>query len=597
MAGELFRRDLARHFVQALPVFVVSWLLAGLVGPFLDNPLLVAAVAVPLGVVCWMLWRWLARDLSVLLGGRFLAFLLGYCLLFALLASSDVLTWKRTMVGYEDQVPPNWLGRLVPPALNDWHYWVAPEAPPAPDLVVVTLPSFAGRKKADVRREFAFLVQKASEHGAKGVAFDYYLEEETPPSLELLFSDRLFCSQVKSAAAKGVPVLVGYRHEVRSGLVVERPLASSLATCLPANHQGFLAGYLEPDGLVRMVPLFFKRNEERPSLSLQIARVLAGKEPRRPPGDLVQFVRPQGRVVPFDGSPRGSDLSLFDGSFVVIGTASPNDLYMTPYGELQGAEIHAWAAHALRTGRFIRRLPPAWTFPTLFALCYVLTAVLARRGGWQRLIGWAALLSLAVVTVAALAMRFGLLWIDVSYPLVAIWGLVGLLLVAGGALRRPAALAVPPEPAAGAGFDVFLSHNGKDKPVVRELAAALQARGLRPWIDEDELHPGRPWEPELERMIVEARAVAVLIGKDGLGPWEEVEMRAGLKLEVERHKPETVIPVLLPGAPEKPNLPLLLSLKTWVDLRDGLTERGLDRLTWAITGVKPKARQSYNPQP
>jgi len=36
-------------------------------------------------------------------------------------------------------------------------------------------------------------------------------------------------------------------------------------------------------------------------------------------------------------------------------------------------------------------------------------------------------------------------------------------------------------------FHVFLSHNSKDKSVVREIATALRAQGLRPWLDEDEL--------------------------------------------------------------------------------------------------------------
>ena len=38
-------------------------------------------------------------------------------------------------------------------------------------------------------------------------------------------------------------------------------------------------------------------------------------------------------------------------------------------------------------------------------------------------------------------------------------------------------------------FDVFLSHNSKDKPAVRELAEALRERGVIVWLDEDELRP------------------------------------------------------------------------------------------------------------
>lgn len=44
-------------------------------------------------------------------------------------------------------------------------------------------------------------------------------------------------------------------------------------------------------------------------------------------------------------------------------------------------------------------------------------------------------------------------------------------------------------------FDIFLSHNSKDKPEVRELVALLQARNIRVWFDEDQLIPGRNWQP------------------------------------------------------------------------------------------------------
>lgn len=74
-------------------------------------------------------------------------------------------------------------------------------------------------------------------------------------------------------------------------------------------------------------------------------------------------------------------------------------------------------------------------------------------------------------------------------------------------------------------FDVFLSHNSKGKLAVRELAEALRARGLRVWLDEWELVPGRPWQAALEEIIETTRSSAVLVGKDGIGPWQDAEMR------------------------------------------------------------------------
>jgi nucleotide-binding universal stress UspA family protein len=82
--------------------------------------------------------------------------------------------------------------------------------------------------------------------------------------------------------------------------------------------------------------------------------------------------------------------------------------------------------------------------------------------------------------------------------------------------------------------DVFLSHNSRDKPAVRELAAALRARGLSVWLDEDSLLPGEPWQKTLEEVLERAGAGAVLVGRDGLGPWEDFEER-GLYQNLQRN--------------------------------------------------------------
>ena len=138
-------------------------------------------------------------------------------------------------------------------------------------------------------------------------------------------------------------------------------------------------------------------------------------------------------------------------------------------------------------------------------------------------------------------------------------------------------------------FDVFLSHNSKDKPTVKQLAEELKNRGLQVWLDEWELVPGRPWQEALEEIIQTTKTAAVLVGKDGMGPWEMPEMRGCLTEFVSRKMP--VIPVLLPGTPKKPKLPLFLKQFTWVDLRSGLTEDGIDSLVWGITGERPKKKK------
>lgn len=141
-------------------------------------------------------------------------------------------------------------------------------------------------------------------------------------------------------------------------------------------------------------------------------------------------------------------------------------------------------------------------------------------------------------------------------------------------------LQIPAHPA----FDVFLSHNSRDKPAVRELANALRERGVIVWLDEDELRPGLNWQSLIEAGIKQSASVAVLIGNDGLGPWEDEEMQGALIHAVKDGSP--VIPVVLPDAPSQPTLPMFLGTRTWVDLRPAMNDDNLGRLIWGITGKK-----------
>ena len=132
-------------------------------------------------------------------------------------------------------------------------------------------------------------------------------------------------------------------------------------------------------------------------------------------------------------------------------------------------------------------------------------------------------------------------------------------------------------------FDVFLCHNSQDKPKVIEIGRKLQEQGLKPWLDQWELQPGLPWQRELERQIQNISSAAVFVGEGGIGPWQQMEIEAYLRRFVSQGSP--VIPVLLPNAPEKPELPIFLGGMTWVDFRHSQPEP-LARLIWGITGEK-----------
>jgi nucleotide-binding universal stress UspA family protein len=133
-------------------------------------------------------------------------------------------------------------------------------------------------------------------------------------------------------------------------------------------------------------------------------------------------------------------------------------------------------------------------------------------------------------------------------------------------------------------FDVFLCHNGSDKPNVKKIADQLEAAGILPWLDERELPPGQPWQPLLEAQIENIKSAAVFVGAAGVGPWQEQELYGFLREFTSRKSP--VIPVLLQDSPKEPELPVFLRGMTWVDFRVKDPDP-LSRLIWGITGQRP----------
>ena len=135
-------------------------------------------------------------------------------------------------------------------------------------------------------------------------------------------------------------------------------------------------------------------------------------------------------------------------------------------------------------------------------------------------------------------------------------------------------------------FDVFLSHNSKDKKVIKRLARELSKRfELSSWLDEEQIKGGALFQDELERGMNASRTAIVAYGESGIGPWEMEEVRALLTQSVKLGKP--VIPILLPEAPDIPDLPVFLSERNWIDLRKGLRKDPLQKLADSIGIAKP----------
>jgi hypothetical protein len=149
-------------------------------------------------------------------------------------------------------------------------------------------------------------------------------------------------------------------------------------------------------------------------------------------------------------------------------------------------------------------------------------------------------------------------------------------------------------------FHVFLSHNGKDKPAVEQIARLLRdEHNIKAWLDKWNLVPGEAWQDAIEDALDDCQTVAVFLGPSGIGPWENEEMRSAIEDRVQDPQ-RRVIPVLLPGAPDNKDLdlPRFLRRATWVDFRSGLDDKeALYRLNCGIIGKAPGDQgQSINAQ-
>jgi Novel STAND NTPase 1/TIR domain len=109
--------------------------------------------------------------------------------------------------------------------------------------------------------------------------------------------------------------------------------------------------------------------------------------------------------------------------------------------------------------------------------------------------------------------------------------------------------------------------------------------------DKWNLVPGLPWQREIADALRGAHAIVVCVGAHGMGHVQNTEVEVALD-HAWRDPSRPIVPVLLPGAAERPELPDFLRLRTWIDLRGGLTEAGIRELARATIGRAPGPRPS-----
>jgi len=111
---------------------------------------------------------------------------------------------------------------------------------------------------------------------------------------------------------------------------------------------------------------------------------------------------------------------------------------------------------------------------------------------------------------------------------------------------------------------VFLSHNSKDKPWVRVLAARLMADDVVVWLDEAEINIGDSLIDKIAEGIKEMKFVAAIISKNSAGSsWVQKELSIAMSKEVAGRK-VTVLPLVIDDC----EVPASLSDKLYADFKN-----------------------------
>lgn len=141
-------------------------------------------------------------------------------------------------------------------------------------------------------------------------------------------------------------------------------------------------------------------------------------------------------------------------------------------------------------------------------------------------------------------------------------------------------------------YDIFLSHSSSDKPQVRQLFLALQALGLRVFLDERQLQVGDSLYSSLNDSLEASDYLVFCISRAAVSSgWVEREVGGSLARQIKGGR-KKVLPVLLDDAP----IPPLLSDLVWLDMALGSPADVAAQIQAAIAAARA-SRQRATPYP
>jgi hypothetical protein len=132
-------------------------------------------------------------------------------------------------------------------------------------------------------------------------------------------------------------------------------------------------------------------------------------------------------------------------------------------------------------------------------------------------------------------------------------------------------------------YDLFLSYKSEDRDLARRLKDDLERRGVRVWLDQDDIRPGDEFPDALQDGVQTSNKLGLLVTPESLrSKWVQHEIMRARQLEVKWK--QKIIPLLFRDS----ELPKSLDKCQQIDFRsEDDFARSVNKLVWpGITGKK-----------
>ncbi len=140
---------------------------------------------------------------------------------------------------------------------------------------------------------------------------------------------------------------------------------------------------------------------------------------------------------------------------------------------------------------------------------------------------------------------------------------------------------------------IFLCHSSGDKPEVRNLYQRLSSDGFDPWLDEEDLLPGKKWKVEIPKAVKTSDVVIVCLSHKAINKSGYVQKEIKFALDKADEQPEDTIS-LIPLKLEECDVPERLQSWQWVNLFE---EKGYGRLMNSLRSCAEKITPGSDSDP